>query len=516
MAMKFALSSYNIDILKNYLFSFLNLFLRISLNLIAIPVLSNTPVILAIYSICISFGIFFRYTDFGFITSGKKYAAEHVLSNDLDKQLKLLGNSFSISFIISLILSILLFIISFFPKIIMPDLELNGQYTSIASILLITLSISSLIQICSNYVSSLFEINLKKYYCDIISIVTASVSILIFFIIDKTNTDWILTYYISVKILDFIFLGCIIYLTNKKFKIGLIQLFINFKIKKKIIRKSLNLSLTSVISFFFGFIFYELDNLFLAQNIDLVSVSMYSIAALGPFIIKTVFSLLYSPFTAIFNYLKNEKKIFKEYFNKIIVFFFPITFIGIITIVLFSEKLIFSYVGSTYNDSIWPFVYLSLAWCFSFIMYPTGIYLFSMEFNKRIILCSFVPAFLFWTLNFYNLQFYGNISIEEFCFNKMCSNIIVLPLYIYYLVKDNFIDIRLINKLLRSIFFSSLIVFIFYFPYDYFLNDEKNILGLIMNIILLGALIVIIKLIDLKVNKNQIDFKRILSNNIIR
>ena len=56
--MKLALNSYNIDILKNYLFSFLNLFLRISLNLIAIPVLSNTPVILAIYSICISFGIF--------------------------------------------------------------------------------------------------------------------------------------------------------------------------------------------------------------------------------------------------------------------------------------------------------------------------------------------------------------------------------------------------------------------------------------------------------------------------
>ena len=98
----------------------------------------------------------------------------------------------------------------------------------------------------------------------------------------------------------------------------------------------------------------------------------------------------------------------------------------------------------------------------------------------------------------------------------MCSNIIVLPLYIYYLVKDNFIDIRLINKLLRSIFFSSLIVLIFYFPYDYYLNDEKNIFGLIKNIILLGALIILIKLIDLKVNKNQIDIKKILSNNIIR
>ncbi|MAD12488.1 MAG: hypothetical protein CMC04_07195 [Flavobacteriaceae bacterium] len=514
MVMKFALNSYNIDILKNYLFSFLNLFLRISLNLIAIPILSDTPVILAIYSICISFGIFFRYTDFGFITSGKKYAAEHVISNDLDLQLKLLGNSFSISFLISLILSVLIFIISFSPEIIISDLKQNNQYNYIASILLITLSISSLIQIFSNYVSSLFEINLKKYYCDIISIATALVSLLIFFIIDKTNEHWILTYYISIKILDFIFLVCIIFLTNQKFKITLIQLLINFRIKKNLIRKALKLSLTSIISFFFGFIFYELDNLFLAQNIDLVSVSMYSIAALGPFVIKTVFSLLYSPFSAIFNYLKNEKKLYKEYFNKIIVFFFPITFIGIITIVLFSEKLIFSYVGSNYNESIWPFVYLSLAWCFSFIIYPTGIYLFSMEFNKRIILSSFAPPFLFWTLNLYSLQIYGNISIEVFCFNKMCSNIVILPLYIYYLVKDNFIDIKLMNKLFKSILFSSFIVLIFYFPYDYFLNDEKNILGLIINIFFIGALIILIKLIDLKVNKNQIDIKKILLNTL--
>ena len=69
-----------------------------------------------------------------------------------------------------------------------------------------------------------------------------------------------------------------------------------------------------------------------------------------------------------------------------------------------------------YNESIWPFVYLSLAWCFSFIIYPTGIYLFSMEFNKRIILCSIAPPF-FWTLNFYSSVLWKH-SIEKFCFNK--------------------------------------------------------------------------------------------------
>ena len=72
---------------------------------------------------------------------------EHVTSNNLDLQLKLLGNSFSISFLISLILSVSLFVISFSPEIIISDLKLNNQYTYIASILLITLSLSSLIQI---------------------------------------------------------------------------------------------------------------------------------------------------------------------------------------------------------------------------------------------------------------------------------------------------------------------------------------------------------------------------------
>ena len=87
------------------------------------------------------------------------------------------------------------------------------------------------------------------------------------------------------------------------------------------------------------------------------------------------------------------KKLYRNISIKLI-FFFPITFIGVITIVLFQKNL-FLVVGSDYNESIWPFVYLSLAWCFSFIIYPTGIYLFSMEFNKRIILCSIAPPFLF-------------------------------------------------------------------------------------------------------------------------
>jgi O-antigen/teichoic acid export membrane protein len=505
--------SYNKEILKNYLFSFSNLFLRTSLNLIAIPILSDTPDILAIYSVCISFGIFFRYSDFGFIAAGKKYAAEHVISKDFNMQLSLLGNSFSISFLISLIFSVLLFIISFTPEIIIPDLENNSQYSYVASILLKTLSISCIFQVFSNYITSFFDINLKKYYFETLSICSGLVLLLVFLCIDKTNQDWILTYYITLKVLDFIVLIALVFLINKTFKIRFLELLFNFRIRFNLFVKGLKLSFTSIITSVCALIFYELDNLFLAQKSDLISISFYSVAALGPFVIKLVFSLLYSPFNSIFNYLKNKESLYKDYIRKIIIFFFPLTFTGIITIVLFSEELIFSYVGSNFLNSIWPFRYLCLAWSFSFIIHPTAIYFFSLEFNKRIILCGLIPPTVFWVLNFYHLEFQKNISIETFCLNKLYSSLTILPFYLYYLLKDNILNLKLIVKLLKSLIISSLILSIFYYSFNHILFNEKNMLGLIFNILLIGGLIFIIKLIDLKVNKNQIDLLKKLSRN---
>ena len=47
--------------------------------------------------------------------------------------------------------------------------------------------------------------------------------------------------------------------------------------------------------------------------------------------------------------------------------------------------------------------------------------------------------------------------------------------------------------------------------FNHILFNEKSMLGLILNILLIGGLIFTIKLIDLKVIKNQIDLLKILS-----
>ena len=143
------------------------------------------------------------------------------------------------------------------------------------------------------------------------------------------------------------------------------------------------------------------------------------------------------------------------------------------------------------------------------MLFRSGIYLYSMEFNKRIILCSLISPVLFWTLNFYNMIYHGDISIETFCFNKMFATLIISPLYIYYLIKDDFINLNLLFKLFKSLFFSSLILSIFYFIYKHILFVEKNIIGLIFNVGLIGGLIILIKIVDFRVNKNQINLKNI-------
>ena len=483
-----------------------------SLSLLAIPILSNKPDILAIYSICISFGLFFRYSDFGFISSSVKYASEYVVSKQFNLQLRFLGNGFSLSFLISLILSILLFITSFNPEIIISDLEFNPEYSYIASILLKTLSISSLIQVFSNYIISVFSVNLKKYYSDLISIFTGALALLSFLLINKSNDNWILTYFIVTKILDFIGLLMLIILSNKIFKIKIFEFISNFRIHKNQFKSSIKLSVTSLITSFSAFVFYELDNLFLARYLDLTSISIFAIAALGPTILKTIFSLLYSPFTQIFNYLKNDISLYKKYFNKVVVFFFPITFIGLLVIMLFSEQIIYSYVSSDFKESVLPFIYLTLSWCFSFIVHPTGIYLFSKEFNKRIIICALLPMIIFWASNIYIINFNGNITVEQFCLNKLASKLIIIPIYIYYLFKDKFIGFVLIGKLFKSLFFGSLVLGIFYLPFSQILFNEKSKLGLIINVFLIGSLILLIKILDLKVNKNQINFRKVFSS----
>ena len=481
------------------------------LNFIAIPSLSETPEILAIYSIVISLSFFFRYADFGLVAGGKKYAAENVTSKNIFLQLKFLGNSFSVTFLISTLISIVLIFLSLNPEILISSLKTEKQFSNVASDLIRILSIVCLLQVIINFVLCLFEINLKKYYCNSVSSVLALVSIGIFFIVDKDKIDWIVIYFLSIKLLDLVYLFVLIFLTKKVFGLSSIELFRNFKPSKDLLKKTYKLSLTTLITSFLAMIFYEMDSIFLAKTTNLKKISFYSIAALGPFFIKSIFSVLFSPFNSIFNYFRNNENKYRSYFEKVVIFFFPLTFAGIIAISLYSEQIIFSYVGICYSDSIKPFIMLCLAWSFSFLIYPTGIYLFSMEFNRRVIFCSMIPPLLFWSSNFYDLYINDYLSIEKFCFNKMLANLSILPIYIFYLIKDKFINFLLLKKLFKSLIFSLTILFLTFHPLNVFLNNKKDNFGLILNLILVGTLIILIKILDLKVIKNQISIKNIFS-----
>ena len=438
---------------------------------------------------------------------------QNMLLLDFNSQLKLLGNSFSFSFLISLFISILLFTVSFFPDKIISDLSNNRNKYVIASVLIKILSVSSIIQILINYVGSIFEINLKKYYWDFIPITSSVISLVFFFILDKTNYDWIIYYFGFIKILDLIGLFVLIFLSQKIFKIKLADYWLNFRVSKNLIKKGFKLSITSFRMTSCALILYEFDNLFLAQIFDLKTISFFSVAALGPILLKSIFSFLYSPFNPIFNYYKNDATKLKEYLRKIILFFFPLIFLGILIIIIFSKEIIYSYVGSGYFNSIQILNYLCLSLIFTFLIEPTKIYLYTMEFNKRLVLTAILPPLCFWVLNFYNLNITENLDLEVFSKNKMYAILILVPLYLHYLIRDKILDKDLIVNILKSLILGISIIGMLLMPIKYIMIDEKSIGGVIFNVFILLLLILIIKGIDLLINKNQLNLGRFIKKN---
>ena len=204
------------------------------------------------------------------------------------------------------------------PEILISSLKTEKQFSNVASDLIRILSIVCLLQVIINFVLCLFEINLKKYYCNSVSSVLALVSIGIFFIVDKDKIDWIVIYFLSIKLLDLVYLFVLIFLTKKVFGLSSIELFRNFKPSKDLLKKTYKLSLTTLITSFLAMI-YEMDSIFLVKQ-QPKKISFYSIA-LGPFFIKSIFSVLFSPFNSIFNYFRNNENKYRSYFEKVVIFF---------------------------------------------------------------------------------------------------------------------------------------------------------------------------------------------------
>ena len=83
--------SYTKNYFKVYTTQFLSILINVLSLVIVIPYLSNDTKVYGIYTLCISFNIFFSYSDLGFLNAGYKYASEHYAKNEKKEELEIIG-----------------------------------------------------------------------------------------------------------------------------------------------------------------------------------------------------------------------------------------------------------------------------------------------------------------------------------------------------------------------------------------------------------------------------------------
>ena len=85
---------------------------------VVIPMITNNKEVFAIYSICISVGMFLSYADLGFFKAGLKYAGESYAKGNKEEEIEYHGFSGFLLFVFVSFLASVFFLLSFYPEIL--------------------------------------------------------------------------------------------------------------------------------------------------------------------------------------------------------------------------------------------------------------------------------------------------------------------------------------------------------------------------------------------------------------
>ena len=189
--------SYNSNYLKIYFWKTFRIITGILSMTIVIPLISGNTNIYGIYVLCISITSFLQYTDLGFLSAGQKYAAEYFALHDLRNEIKMLSFVHFIMLIFLILCIGVILFFSFYPHIIIPDLNENSR--SVASSLFFILAVTSPFILMQRYAQSVFSIRIQDDIYQQIDIAVNVLKIGCVWFFYKNDTVDIVNYFILIQ-----------------------------------------------------------------------------------------------------------------------------------------------------------------------------------------------------------------------------------------------------------------------------------------------------------------------------
>ncbi len=406
---------------------------------IVTPVLSTNPSIYGIFTFCGSLNMLLMYSDFGFLTSGQKYAAEYYSKGDIQKEYEVIGFSSFVLMIVIAIVSIVFFVFSYYPSMIITDFE-NEVNRNVASKLLFLLGCSSFLVVFHRTIQMILSIRLEDYIFQKLFFVGNLLRILSVSLFFNNGSYNIVEYFLFGQFILLIVYSIVIYRIREKLNYDFSALLSFFRFNREQYFKSKKLAFSSFTITILWIAFYELDFAFIGKYIGILAVAQFSVVFTLMGLFRNIFGYLYSPVGIRFNHINslNENSSVMVYFAEIVILFAPFVLLPVTTFYVYREEFILSWVGLSYNDSVRISGFLLLSNIFSFISYPSGMLITTKENLSYMLTMFFSSTIFYWSLVLLMVSDYGLAAVA---ISKFLGFLLFAIFYSFYVWKYFRVDI---------------------------------------------------------------------------
>jgi O-antigen/teichoic acid export membrane protein len=223
-----------------------------------------------------------------------------------------------------------------------------------------------------------------------------------------------------------------------------------------------------------------LDSVSISKLLGVKWVAIYAIGLTVLSFFRSVLGIIFSPFNVRFNHFIgiNDEISLKSFYFQIVTFLAPVVVFPILSIFLFANSIVLTWVGEKYLSSVSVIQFLVLCNLFAFITYPTNFMLIAKERQKVLYLINLLIPIVFWFGILVSLKNWG---INSFAIFKLVAFIISAS--ILYKIMINYLKISLWNSI-KNIFvpmtWSILFLILMSFVVENYLPKEKSTINLLI------------------------------------
>lgn len=411
------------------------------------------PVVYGIYTVCISLTIFLSYADLGFLMAGEKFAAESYSRNDSESERAFIGTSVFIYMVVCLFIIVGVLICAWDPSLLIRDIKIGDYQYDIAQKLLLILALSIPFTFVYKYINLVYKIRLESYKIQRLSIIGSLIVILSVPFVFFNNKYDIIGYYIFSQVITIsVSIYYLIKCKENGYTLGLIIKSLRYNKANFLTMKGLALS--GFVSCICWLLCYEMDMILISTILGAQMVALYAIGRSLNNMLRSVFAIIYSPYSVRFNYFvgENDSKGLKDFFYVLIRLFCYFTVIPILVFIFYTEPFVVSWVGNGYIGSVIAVQLLVICFLPNFISSPANYVVIALNKFKGIVIAS-VLQLLFFYLCVFSLIW--NYDINSVALAKCLVNYVAA---VYYLIlvlnlfKDSFWafirKIRLLNMII--------------------------------------------------------------------